>query len=269
MKKCSSCKIEKELTAFNYCKSNNDGLHYNCKMCRKLEREKNKEHIRKKNKEYYESNKNELILKNREYRKENSEKINVQRKQYRQKNKEHIRMKNKEYLPIRKEKIKHKRKTDKNFQIQEVLRSKIHKMLKGKKSSFSNYLGIDIELFKKWIEYQFKSDMNWDNFGTLWQLDHILPINQFNFENDIDKKVCFNWTNLQPLYSDENRKKSDKLELHYYYNSIISIHRFIQQNCLEKECYQKICESLSWLRQKLRYGNNAPDITMGNQQPSP
>jgi len=269
MKKCSSCQKEKNLSEFNKCKTNKDGLHYVCKSCRKIEREKNKEHIKIKQKEYYSLNREELQKKNKEYRTTNIEKINVQKKQYKEQNKDHIRQKNKEYLPIRKEKIKERRKIDKNFQIKEVLRSKIHKMLKGKKSSFIEYLEIDIEMFKKWISFQFLPDMNWDNFGILWQLDHIIPINQFNLENKNEQKICFNWTNLQPLYCEENRKKSDKLELHYYFNSIISTHRFINLNSLDKKCYQKICESLSWLRHKLRYGKKAPDITMGNQQPSP
>ena len=168
MKKCSSCQKEKNLSEFNKCKTNKDGLHYVCKSCRKIEREKNKEHIKIKQKEYYSLNREELQKKNKEYRTTNIEKINVQRKQYREQNKDHIRQKNKEYLPIRKEKIKERRKIDKNFQIKEVLRSKIHKMLKGKKSSFIEYLGIDIEMFKKWIAFQFLPDMNWNNFGILF-----------------------------------------------------------------------------------------------------
>lgn len=273
-KKCSTCQIFKQLIEFNKCKTNKDGLHYCCKSCRKIEREKNSEKRKEKQKEYYEKNKELLIIKNKNYRNENKEKIKEQKKEYRLKNIEHIRQKNKEYLPIRKEKIKEKRKTDKNFQIKEVLRSKIHKLLKNQKTSFLKILGCNFEQFKKWIEFQFEEDMNWDNFGKIWQIDHILPIYQFNLLNENEKNICFSWTNLQPLYNDENRKKYRNLELHYYFNSIITINRFIKKEKLEVVCYQKINESLSWLRKKLRYGENAMNdklnmsFEMGNQQPS-
>lgn len=257
MKKCSSCKIEKNVDYFNKCKTNKDGLHYCCKDCRKIERLKSKSQLSQKQKEYYEKNKNELLLKNRQYRIENKDSINLQRKQYRELNKDHIQIKNKEYLPIKKEKIKERRKTDKDFQMKEVLRSKIHKLLKGQKTSYLKILNCEFEIFKKWIEFQFESDMSWENFGIVWHLDHIIPIYQFNITINEDKNVCFNWTNLQPLYCKENHEKYKNLHLHYYFNSIVSLHRFIKLNKLETVCYQRIRESLSWLRKKLRYGEKA------------
>jgi len=248
MKKCSTCQIEKNLEFFDKCKSNKDGLHYVCKDCRKQERIDNKEHISNKQKEYYINNKDELIKKNKQYRVEKKEEISLQRKQYRELNKEHIKIKNKEYLPIRKVKVQERRKTDKDFQMKEVLRSKIHKLLKGQKTSYLKKLNCEFDTFKKWIEFQFEKDMNWENFGKVWEIDHIIPIYQFNAILEEDVNVCFNWTNLQPLYKKENRTKYKNLQLHYYFNSIISLHRFNKLQKTETNCYQRILESLSWLR---------------------
>jgi hypothetical protein len=110
--------------------------------------------------------------------------------------------------------------------------------------------------------------MNWENLGSYWQIDHIIPINAFNFKNTNEKYICFHWTNLQPLTCYENRFKSNKIYLHYYFNNIISINRF-NSKYRQFLGYQMINESLSWLRDnELRYGKNPTDITMDNQQPS-
>jgi hypothetical protein len=257
---CSTCGELKSFDEFNKSKNCPFGLHYVCKECRKLERIKNKEKTKITQKKYYEENKKDLLEKSKKYREENVESISIQRKGYRELNKEHIQQKNKEYLPIRKEQIKLRRKTDKDFRLKEIVRSKYHRMIKGMNTSYIEKIGCDNETLIKWLEFQFDENMNWDNLGDYWQIDHILPLNKFKFsENNNDVRVCFNWTNLQPLYKNENRSKSDKIELHYYCNSIINIHRFIQNNNSNFDGYQRINESLFWLREKLRYGKNPID----------
>jgi hypothetical protein len=126
--------------------------------------------------------------------------------------------------------------------------------------------------FKKWIEFRFVDNMNWENYGKYWHIDHILPINQFDLSCDNDIQICFNWTNLQPLFAKENQSKSDKIQLHHYFNNFINVFRF---NSIHKQYlgYQIASESLRWLRSKLRYGKNSlydgehsPEID--NPQPS-
>lgn len=267
---CSKCKLEKSILNFGKLKTTLDGHRYDCKQCRKDYRDNNKEIIKEKQQEYYANNKTILQEKNQKYRAENIEKINIQRKEYRNREeiKMHIKEKNKEHLPKRKEKIKYKRKTDINFKISEILRSKIHKMIKGHKTTYQDIIGCEVGFLKKWIEYRFDKNMNWDNLGIYWEIDHIIPINAFDFKNENDIKICFHWTNLQPLTCFENKSKSDKLLLHYYFNNIVSINRF-HSKYKQFMGYQMINESLSWLRyNELRYGKNPTDITIDNPQPS-
>jgi len=112
-----------------------------------------------------------------------------------------------------------------------------------------------LTFFKRWIEFRFDEKMSWDNLGTYWQIDHILPISSFIFSNEIDKKICFHWTNLQPLSSYENREKSNKLMLHHYFNNIVNVNRF-NSVYTNYSGYQTVRESIQWLRIKLRYGKN-------------
>jgi len=251
-KRCSACKLTKNFREFNKSKSTKDGYHFTCKLCRKTYNEKVKDKKKEYNSKYWEEKKDILLIKNKNYRDSNKTKINKQRSEYRSRDdvKKHISEKNREYLPIRKAKIKEKRKVDFNFRLSEVLRSKIHKMLNGKKTSYQHITGCDIDTLKKWLEFQFDSNMNWSNFGTYWQIDHVIPISIFDFEKERDKRVCFRWKNLQPLKKEENQSKSNILVLPYVFNSIITAHRFIQNEKLNHEEYQNLVETLDWLREK-------------------
>lgn len=253
-KSCGKCKKIKSLDCFNKNKRTSTGYHSTCKECRKIYVMENKSIIYSKNRRYYEENKDVLLQQMKQYREDNSDKIVKQRKEYRNREdvKKHISIKNREYLPIRKENIKLKRKTNLNFRLTEIIRTKYHKMIKGRNTSYEEIIGCCPDTLKKWIEFQFDNKMNWDNMGSYWQIDHILPINKFTFDKDIEINICYNWTNLQPLNSVENRQKYNNIHLNYYMNTIINIHRFIQKTQSNFEGYQALNESLKWLREKLR-----------------
>lgn len=59
------------------------------------------------------------------------------------------------------------------------------------------------------LESLFTSEMNWSNYGSYWQIDHIIPISLFLRETPIG--VVNSLNNLRPLHKDENNKKSNKL----------------------------------------------------------
>jgi transposase-like protein len=273
-KVCYKCKTPQPLSEFGKLKSSTDGHRYDCKGCRKQYRENNKQAIQEKQHTYYAKEKDNLLVKNKEYRQSHEEEIRAQRKAYRERPeiKQHIQEKNREYLPIRKQSIKERRKSDSDFRLTEILRSKIHKMIRGQETSYKTIIGCDFAFLKQWLEFRFDSMMTWDNLGSYWQIDHILPISSFDFTQERDKNVCFHWTNLQPLPSTENNSKTNNFHLHYYFNNIVNVVRFNTKNT-QFLGYQTVNESLRWLRVKLRYGNNPPyeetNVSeMDNQQPS-
>ena len=54
--------------------------------------------------------------------------------------------------------------------------------------------------------------MSWYNYGVHgWHIDHVIPCSKFNLKNLDEQKKCFNYQNLQPLWAEENIKKSNKL----------------------------------------------------------
>jgi hypothetical protein len=52
--------------------------------------------------------------------------------------------------------------------------------------------------------------MSWANYGTAWHIDHIIPLAS---ARDIDELVALcHYSNLQPLWAEENQLKSNKLD---------------------------------------------------------
>lgn len=62
---------------------------------------------------------------------------------------------------------------------------------------YAPYFGLDIESFRKWVEMQFSPDLAWENFGTNWQFDHIIPVTYFDFADDNELSLCWNFTNIR------------------------------------------------------------------------
>ena len=175
-----------------------DGFKPQCKLCTKKHYLDNRE----KKKEYYLENKDRI----KQYYLENRDKNNVHEKNYRNK----------------------RSKTDINFRLIKNTRKRIYKSLKGMtKQSFTlDILGIDFDLYKKWIEFQFTPDMNWSNI----EIDHVKVICLFVISKDKELKEAFNWKNTQPLLKHDHQQKGIKINFLDYPNQFIKAYQFIKLN---------------------------------------
>jgi len=68
-------------------------------------------------------------------------------------------------------------------------------------------LGCSIEDLIRHLESRFTSGMSWENRGQ-WHVDHIRPCASFDLTDFDQQRVCFHYTNLQPLWGRDNRKKA-------------------------------------------------------------
>ena len=80
-------------------------------------------------------------------------------------------------------------------------------------SAYAPYFGLDIQSFRNWIELQFTEGLNWDNFGTAWQFDHIVPVTFFDFEQEQDLYLCWNFINIRVERLGEQNNKANKTAL--------------------------------------------------------
>lgn len=176
----------------------------------------NKEKIKKQVKQYQLQNKKKIVKRKKQFWLQNKEKI----KRYRLENKNVIKEWSRQYHFQNKKRINkriikytfNRRKTDINFRVVDNLRKRLRSALKYNYKSGSAVLdlGCTIEYFKKWIENQFRNGMSWENYGK-WEIDHQIPLSIVDLtDRDNLLQVC-HYTNLQPMWKDENRKKGNSV----------------------------------------------------------
>lgn len=200
--------------------------------------EENKEYMKLKNKKYYEENKKQILKSTKKYYAENKEHWRAYHEAYHKKtyvpalirnkaciickksfvinsaihkicstqcNKEHTRRYSNEYNTRRK-------KEDPTYKLLCGIRTRVIRALKGnfKLSTTTELLGCTIKKLKTHLQKQFTEGMSWDNHAIHgWHIDHIKPCSRFDLSKLSEQKRCFHYTNLQPLWAEENLRKGN------------------------------------------------------------
>jgi len=154
---------------------------------------------------------------NKAYREKNGEYLNEQNAKWRQENKERHRENarnwyyaNREHAVKRHAKYcKERQKTDIEYKLACRIRSRIYNALRHdrKVGSAVGDLGCSLEFFKNHIAEQFTNGMSWDNYGTMWELDHIMPLANYQLSDRATFRRLVHYTNYQPLTIAQNRAK--------------------------------------------------------------
>jgi hypothetical protein len=84
-----------------------------------------------------------------------------------------------------------------NYRLKKSLAARLRNIL-FKTDTTMNYIGCNIQYLREWFEYNFTSEMNWDNYGSFWSIHHIIPVCKFDLTIQDEKLKCWNWTNLMP-----------------------------------------------------------------------
>lgn len=163
---------------------------------------KNRDKVLAAKRVYYQKNKLKLRPAKRQWAIRNPEKIREGNRIYKEKNREKVRANANRY-------VKQRKTTDPNFKIRCLLRSRLNAAIDKncKKSSASVLLGCPIPDFKIYLESLFEPGMSWENHGTIWEIDHILPCALFDLTREDHQQHCFHFSNHQPLWKPDNRKK--------------------------------------------------------------
>jgi hypothetical protein len=165
VKKCNTCFIIKNKTEYYPDKKSSSGLQNKCISCVK-----------------------EYNLSSKKYEKESNK---IKHKEYQDKYKDKWKS------------INRKRWTeDINYKIKGTIRSRFWIAIKKgiKLKSVSNLLGCSIEEFRLYLEQQFKPEMNWENHGEVWEIDHIIGCCNFDLTILEEQQKCFHYSNQQPLF---------------------------------------------------------------------
>ena len=121
-----------------------------------------------------------------------------------------------------------------NFKLGQNIRVRTNKAFKSQNVRKTNktfdLLGCSHSFFKNWITHQLYGNMTVENYGTVWQMNHCLAVASFNLLDENDKKKCFNWVNLRPMYVKDNIIKGDKIDIRLYLLQEIKAYQFIKLN---------------------------------------
>ncbi len=86
----------------------------------------------------------------------------------------------------------------------------IKTVLVKKGKSILNFMGCSVKDFLIHLESKFTTGMSWDNYGAgrgCWHIDHIKPCLTFNLTSEEEQKKCFHYTNLRPLWAEDNWRR--------------------------------------------------------------
>ena len=164
------------------------------KVSDKKWREKNKESVKEYVKSWYEQNKEHRKEYIKEYHKNNIDKIRKTKRDYE----------------------RNRKARDPIYKLISNFRTAIYTVLKesnvDKYGHYFDILQYTPEQLITHLELQFKDDMSWDNYG-IWHVDHMLPITSFDIREMGDEEFmkCWSLDNLQPMWGEENIRKSNKI----------------------------------------------------------
>lgn len=139
---------------------------------------------------------------------------------YQKNHRKELKMDEERYIKYKKMKSEFN-KTNTHAKISGNLRRRMRSIVSANvtdKTSFK-LVGIDVSGLKRYLESKFQEGMTWDNYGTGWHIDHIIPCAAFDLTRKDEQLRCFNYHNLQPLWSEENLIKGDK----YVFNPVLEI----------------------------------------------
>lgn len=235
-KRCGLCQTYKPIDSYGYSKATWDNLRPTCKDCLKQNNMANKEKRTEYNKRYWKETKEAQTIKCKKWREENKDQVKENMRKWLANNAERKKEMDKKY---RLEHLDEKRLYNANWnrmnyhrlktqdsiafaelKIKKNTSRRIREMLGQEKSmKCLDYVGCSLEKFRIHLETKFTDGMHWKNYGetingdkkNAWHIDHIFPCSGFNLENPIEQRACFHYTNMRPLWWNENIVK-----LNYY-----------------------------------------------------
>lgn len=109
---------------------------------------------------------------------------------------------------------------------------------KALSEKYAPYFGLDHQTIRHWFELQFTEGLNWENFGSAWQFDHIIPVAYFNFEIEEDLYLCWNYINIRVEAILPDKSKAERIDAlvakAYYENLYNQTQSSICKRMLEK-----------------------------------
>lgn len=117
--------------------------------------------------------------------------------------------------------------------IKRVVRGRIHSALHyNKNKNTIYYLGCTNVDYIKWIT---SNDLNYtlENHGSLWHIDHVIPLSKFDLDDEEEQKIAFNWRNTTAVSVKENLSKNNKILIPQLHEHLEKLKKYHNENELD------------------------------------
>ena len=108
-------------------------------------------------------------------------------------------------------KVKVRKREDPVFRLICNQRSRIKQCLKRKQKKSIEYLGCNAKEFYDWIDFAKDINFTYENYGKEWQIDHVIPLANFDMNSIDQQSLAFNWRNTMPILTTINLSKQSKI----------------------------------------------------------
>lgn len=243
MQTCSKCRVVLTAENANSHKTGQKAGHFQnyCRPCASVKHKEfhtlNREDQKAKSRARYALHREEEKAKARAYARAHKEERNAYNRAYWGRNKEELKARSRSYKALHREGInattrkwkkknwtsqlkyqvkyqRNRRRNDPAFRIRGALGSRLRIGIiwaGGTKSHRTHeYIGCSFKELRLHLEKKFRPGMTWENYGPVWHVDHIRPCASFDLTDMEQQRACFHYSNLQPLFKEENIKKGAK-----------------------------------------------------------
>ncbi|KKN21912.1 hypothetical protein LCGC14_0920420 [marine sediment metagenome] len=224
-KKCTKCGKVKPLDAFSVHSASKDGKQSRCRVCRNAAKCKwraaNREKLREYNRKYRIDNSEKCGESVRKWRVDNPKKAGEYSRKYRLAHPKRVRETGRKcraaHLEERRKYEAERLKNNPQARLRGHIRSRLYQAVKNgqKVGSAVRDLDCSMSYLQAHLEALWKPGMTWENYGRhkgmrCWEIDHIIPLSSFDLTDREQFLAVVHFSNLQPLWSDENKRKGAK-----------------------------------------------------------
>jgi hypothetical protein len=124
--------------------------------------------------------------------------------------------------------------SDENFKEIMTHRHSLCRILRGVTNK-SKYLNCNSKQLQDWLSFKFTEEMTLDNYGEVWTIDHVIPVNLV-LRGTIEKDICFDYLNLQPVLKNDNLRKNKHVTLEECQQHLEKVKKYIEIRNLDDEC---------------------------------
>ena len=117
-----------------------------------------------------------------------------------------------------------------------TVRTRIWSVLKsslvGKDAHTDSYIGCSNQEYQSYI-LNYDKRYTHENYGTVWHVDHVIPISKFDLSLDTEKRLALNWRNTMPLSRQENLQKNNRIDKNQILHHFEYLKRYHSNLCIE------------------------------------